>query len=74
MPPSLAGSAKRSRLVSFGGGLPVSAGDSFVPIMTSRVPNIRGGMCKVGPFVCHPMRKGSMCCMWLAMCDGGKGL
>ena len=35
MPPSLAGRAKRYRYVSFGGGLPVSAGISLVLMIVS---------------------------------------
>ena len=36
IPPSLAGRAKSSHSVSFGGGLPVSAGISLVLMITSR--------------------------------------
>ena len=36
IPPNLAGRAKRSLSVLFGGGLPVSAGISLVLIVTSR--------------------------------------
>ena len=71
MPPSLAGRAKRSRSVSLGGGLPVSAGISLDCFKWHRTwTDTRHSASEVGPLAGHPMSESSMCCMRLAACNG----